>query len=71
MDIDDILASVDVTASPARINDIQELTRCWISERGSPEILPWPAAVINRVLEKIHKQVGLAALCVEESCQPV
>ena len=58
MDIDDILAEVDSHAIPQETCDLQELTRAWVAERSAPEILPWPNALIERVLERIRKQVA-------------
>lgn len=58
MDIDDILAEVDGHAIPEETRDLQELTRAWVTERSAPEILPWPNALIERVLERIRKQVA-------------
>lgn len=57
MDIDDILAEVDGYTIPQETRDLQELTRAWVTERSAPEILPWPAALMERVLERIRKQV--------------
>ncbi|KAL2059001.1 hypothetical protein ABVK25_000293 [Lepraria finkii] len=59
MDIDDILAEVDGHAIPEETRDLQELTRAWVTERSAPEILPWPNALIERVLERIRKQIEL------------
>ena len=57
MDIDDLLAEVSVDSTPQRSRDLQELTRCWVAERVAPEILTWPSEVMDRVLERIRKQV--------------
>ena len=57
MDIDDILAEVDSHAVPRETRDLQELTRAWVTERSAPEILPWPDALMERVLERIRTQV--------------
>jgi hypothetical protein len=57
MDIDDLLAEVAVDSIPQETRDLQELTRCWVAERVAPEILPWPSEVMDRVLERIRKQV--------------
>ena len=57
MDIDDILAEVDGQIIPREALDLQELTRAWVTERSAPEILPWPDALMDRVLERIRKQV--------------
>lgn len=57
MDIDDILAEVDGHTKPQETRDLQELTRLWVTERSAPEILPWPDALMERVLERIKQQV--------------
>ncbi len=60
MDIDDILGEVGGRAVPLEIRDLQELSRAWVTERSAPEILPWPASLMERVLERIRQQVGLS-----------
>ena len=57
MDIDDILAEVDGHAVPSQARDLQELTRAWLNERSAPELLPWPDSLMERVLERIRRQV--------------
>ena len=57
MDIDDILVEVDSHAIPRETQDLQELTRAWVTERSAPEILPWPNALMERILERISRQV--------------
>ena len=57
MDIDDILADVSREAEPQESRDLQELTRAWVAERVAPEILPYPEALLERVLERIKRQV--------------
>ncbi|KAF2195425.1 GINS complex, Sld5 component [Zopfia rhizophila CBS 207.26] len=59
MDIDDILAEVTADAVPQETCDLQELTRAWVTERVAPEILPYPDALMERVLERIRKQIEL------------
>lgn len=59
MDIDDILAEVDSHAVPSETQDLQELTRAWVTERSAPEILPWPDTLMERTLERIRRQVDL------------
>lgn len=41
MDIDDILREVDPTfeSIPPEIRDLQALTRAWVAERSTPELL--------------------------------
>ena len=58
MDIDDILAEVDDRTIPQETRDLQELTRTWVNERSAPELLPWPAELMDRVLERIRQQVS-------------
>jgi GINS complex subunit 4 len=57
MDIDDLLAEVAVDSTPRETRDLQELTRCWVAERVAPEILPWPSDLMDRVLERLRRQV--------------
>jgi GINS complex subunit 4 len=57
MDIDDLLAEVAVDAAPGETRDLQELTRYWVAERVTPEILPWPTDLMERVLQRIRTQV--------------
>lgn len=57
MDIDDLLAEVTVDSTPLETRDLQELTRCWVAERVAPEILPWPTDLMERVLDRIRRQV--------------
>ncbi|KAH7390619.1 hypothetical protein BKA66DRAFT_459399 [Pyrenochaeta sp. MPI-SDFR-AT-0127] len=59
MDIDDLLAEVAVDSTPRETRDLQELTRCWVAERVAPEILPWPSELMDRVLERIRRQIEL------------
>ncbi len=63
MDIDDILAEVDGDAVPLDTRDLQELSRAWVTERSAPEILPWPAGLMYRVLKRIGQQVGFLLQC--------
>ena len=57
MDIDDILAEVDGNDIFQDTGYLQELTRAWVNERSAPEILPWPEALMERVMSRIRKQV--------------
>ncbi|KAL9615240.1 MAG: hypothetical protein Q9167_000334 [Letrouitia subvulpina] len=57
MNIDDILAEVGGDETPGKAGDLQELTRCWVTERSAPEILPWPSALMDRVLERVRLQI--------------
>ena len=66
MDIDDILAEIDQDGLPQETRDLQELTRAWVTERSAPEILPWPAPLMSRVLERIRRQVFVLGFSVRE-----
>lgn len=62
MDIDDILASVDRTADTSTPEstalDHQLLTRFWVAERAVPELLPWPTSLMERMMERVRRQVS-------------
>ena len=64
MDIDDILESVtrdnDLSASSPEVTvvDHQLLTRFWVAERGVSEVLPWPEELMDRVMDRVRKQVS-------------
>lgn len=38
--------------------DHQVLMRFWVAERGAPEVLPWPAKLMERVMERVRRQVS-------------
>ena len=57
MDIEDILASIDGQNPQSELPDLQELTRAWVAERSSPELLQWPSALIDRMLARTKRQV--------------
>jgi GINS complex subunit 4 len=57
MDIDDILADIDHNAAPQETQDLQTLTRAWVAERVAPELLPYPEELMERILERIARQV--------------
>ncbi|QKX59333.1 uncharacterized protein TRUGW13939_06467 [Talaromyces rugulosus] len=60
MDIDDILASVhrdNFTSPESTALDHQQLTRLWIAERAVSELLPWPEALMERMMERVRTQV--------------
>ena len=57
MNIDDILAEAGTDAIIQQSQDLQDLSRAWVTERSAPEILPWPDSLMERVLERIHRQV--------------
>ncbi|KAF2722281.1 GINS complex, Sld5 component [Polychaeton citri CBS 116435] len=56
-DIDDILASVSRPQTSQRALDLQALTRGWINERASPDLLPYPSSLLDRVMERLKKQI--------------
>ena len=57
MDIDDILLSVSAPLGPRQgTQDLQTLTRAWVSERAAPELLPYPTALMARTTERIRLQ---------------
>jgi GINS complex subunit 4 len=61
MDIDDILASVDrhdISPESAAL-DHQLLTRLWVAERAVSELLPWPGPLMERMMERVRKQVSI------------
>ncbi|CAG8013185.1 unnamed protein product [Penicillium nalgiovense] len=61
MDIDDILASVDrgPGASPeSAALDHQLLTRFWVAERAVSEVLPWPAPLMERIMDRVRIQIS-------------
>ncbi|KAK6958145.1 GINS complex subunit [Daldinia eschscholtzii] len=60
MDIDDILREVDPTfdSIPEDTRDLQALTRAWVAERSSPELLDWPIdGLFERINERIKQQI--------------
>ncbi|KAL8938805.1 MAG: hypothetical protein Q9211_003035 [Gyalolechia sp. 1 TL-2023] len=63
MDIDDILAEVSGDSLPPETRDLQDLTRVWVTERSAPELLPWPSALMERVLGRIHQQASQRPPC--------
>ncbi|OJK02717.1 hypothetical protein ASPACDRAFT_9146, partial [Aspergillus aculeatus ATCC 16872] len=60
MDIDDILASVDrhdPTTPESTALDHQLLTRFWVAERGVSELLPWPGPLMDRMMDRVRRQI--------------
>ena len=63
--ISDILASVtrahadsaSFASDTQKQDDLQFLTRVWIAERAAPELLPYPAELMERVMDRLRKQV--------------
>jgi len=58
MDFDEILAEIDSDAIPQETRDLQELTRAWVAERAAPELLPWPETLMERMMDRIRRQVS-------------
>ena len=62
-DIADILASVSGgPLIPQATLDLQALTRAWVNERTAPELLPYPADLVDRTMERVAKQVCFMSL---------
>jgi hypothetical protein len=61
-DIQDILADISAPPVPQRTRDLQALTRAWINERTSPELLPYPTSLVDRIMDRIKTQVRLAKI---------
>ncbi|KAK0790769.1 GINS complex subunit [Friedmanniomyces endolithicus] len=57
-DIADILASVSAPSISQRTLDLQALTRAWVAERTAPELLPYPTELVERVMERLGKQIS-------------
>lgn len=58
MDISDILHSVSDPFPPVHSVDLQALTRAWVNERVAPEVLPYPAELMVRVMQGIARLVS-------------
>lgn len=43
--------------SPAQL-DLQLLTHAWVAERVAPELLPYPAELMERVVARVREQVS-------------
>nr|POE65348.1 dna replication complex gins protein sld5 [Quercus suber] len=56
-DISDILAFVSSPQLSPRTIDLQALTRAWVNERASPELLPHPSELVDRTMERIKRQI--------------
>ncbi|KAK5132534.1 hypothetical protein LTR08_008851 [Meristemomyces frigidus] len=56
-DIQDILDAVSRPSLPQRTLDLQALTRAWVNERTSPELLPYPSDLVDRVVERVKTQI--------------
>jgi GINS complex subunit 4 len=62
MDIDDIIAELDHDLGNRDEEDLRELTRLWIAERGAPELMTWPELLVKRITDRIARQVLLLSL---------
>ncbi|BCS15949.1 GINS complex subunit [Aspergillus luchuensis] len=75
MDIDDILASVDRTADTSTPEstalDHQLLTRFWVAERAVPELLPWPTSLMERMMERVRRQIESIEDLAASSTDPI
>ena len=49
---------LDAAHAPQESNDLQSLTRHWVSERCAPELLPYPTELMDRVLSRIASQIA-------------
>ncbi|KAF8426042.1 hypothetical protein EV426DRAFT_594849 [Tirmania nivea] len=58
-DINDILAEFDKRSVPSSTQDLNDLTKQWIAERGAPEILPYQGPLLERILERIREQIEI------------
>jgi len=57
-DIADILATVSGgPLIPPETLDLQALTRAWVNERTAPELLPYPAELVDRTTARVARQV--------------
>lgn len=64
MDIADILASVSGgPLIPQATLDLQALTRAWVNERTAPELLPYPAELVDRTMQRVAQQVCIPFTC--------
>jgi GINS complex subunit 4 len=62
-DIADILASVSGgPLIPPETLDLQALTRAWVNERTAPELLPYPAELVDRTMARVARQVCVPVL---------
>ncbi|SMY22352.1 unnamed protein product [Zymoseptoria tritici ST99CH_1A5] len=59
LDISDILASVSAPSIPQKTLDLQALTRAWINERSSPELLPYPTELMQRAMDGVKNQIEI------------
>lgn len=59
IDISDILASVtkDHPSTSHNESDLQRLTRSWVAERSSPELLPYPSDLMHRMTSRLSAQI--------------
>ncbi|PYH65629.1 putative GINS DNA replication complex subunit Sld5 [Aspergillus vadensis CBS 113365] len=75
MDIDDILASVDRTADTSTPEstalDHQLLTRFWVAERAVAELLPWPTSLMERMMERVRRQIESIEDLAASSTDPI
>jgi GINS complex subunit 4 len=68
IDISDILAEVStahassaaslLSDSSTTAHDHQLLVRAWTCERAAPDLLPWPAELMQRVMQRVREQIS-------------
>ncbi|RPB26133.1 GINS complex, Sld5 component [Terfezia boudieri ATCC MYA-4762] len=58
-DINDILAEFDKRSVPSSTQDLNDLTKQWIAERGAPEVLPYQGPLLERIMERIREQIEI------------
>ncbi|GME80919.1 unnamed protein product [Ambrosiozyma monospora] len=69
MDFNDILKDFETTSrsrlrsdDTLRAEDLQALTQAWIQERTIPEVLPYEEDLLERILERMRKQIEFIEL---------
>lgn len=61
-DDDEVPVPVPMPVSEMSIDDrpaIHQLTHAWLNERGAPELLPWPGALVDTVLDQLQQQQAI------------
>lgn len=43
--------------------DLRALVRAWVSERGAPELLPYPSDLMERTMTRMRRQVCPQLTC--------
>ncbi|KAF2858830.1 GINS complex, Sld5 component [Piedraia hortae CBS 480.64] len=60
-DIQDILDQVSTPVRPHNDLDLQEMVRAWVHERCSPDLLPYPSELIDRVMARMRQHAEMKA----------